>query len=90
MRKGTILTGKSDQEIKIEYPKTDARHNFLRLFESCLIYEREKVYNEILEKVGDEIESIDSIGYVNRFFLYVLDRFIIANHASNAIIIQAI
>ena len=62
----------------------------MRLFESCLIHERGKVYNEIVERTGHEIETIDEIGYMNRFLLYVLDRFIIANYASNAIINQAI
>ena len=68
-------------EIKKLYPVQSSRLNFISLIENELSYERMLVYQSIIQRqmsTGDGENPLDSVGYLDRLLMYLLDKLLMA------------
>ena len=78
------------KDIQKLYPAHLSRFNFINLINIEIKFERYRMFTESIQNKVDqalpESEQLNQIGFLDRFLLYLIDKMVHGNIASNQIL----
>ena len=77
------------------FPQQNAKTNLIKLIEDELAFERNFIYSQVAKGKMDAVEGddevkIDSVGYLDRLLLYLVDKMVQGNYSCCAMLRKTI